>query len=123
MRINFLDTNARVEVISGMMTATFGRGTAEVIFGTKGWRGRGAIIQMAAGDLKIGLPPNLSADIDALVLQSGSIENTFPDLKPRDRKVAFTERAVIAKAGVGGPQLKFTVGEGSLRLENLKLRR
>ena len=61
----------------------------------------------------------MSSDIDAVILRSGSITNELPDLKPRDRKVAFTEKAMAAKAGVGGAQLKFTVGDGTLKLSRL----
>ena len=48
-----------------------------------GWN---ANIQLAKGDLTVRLPSNMSAEIDAIILQSGAIENMLPDLKPRDRK-------------------------------------
>ena len=41
----------------------------------------------------------------------------FPDLKPRDRKVPFTDKVDLAKAGVGGAPLKFTVGDGTLKMD------
>jgi hypothetical protein len=53
------------------------------------------------------------------VLRTGTIENSLPDLKQRDRKVAFTDKSIIAKAGSGGTEVKFTVGDGTLRLERL----
>ena len=62
-----------------------------------------------------------NAELDAVILRTGNIENTFPDLKPRDRKVAFTDKSIIAKAGVGGAPLKFSVGDGTLKLERLVL--
>ncbi|MEP6787480.1 MAG: hypothetical protein ABJB40_03555, partial [Acidobacteriota bacterium] len=86
-----------------------------------GWRGRSANIQVATGNLYVQLPNKMSAEIDAAILKSGKIENTLPDLKPRDRKVPFTERSIIAKAGVGGAPLKFTVGDGTLKLSQLIL--
>ena len=121
MRINFLETNAKIEVIGGNTTATIGSGTVDVAFGVHGWRGRSANIQVAKGNLNVRLPSNMSAEIDAVILRTGSIENTLPDLKPRDRKVIFTDKSIIAKAGVGGVPLKFTVGDGTLRMERLTL--
>ena len=121
IRTNFLDSNARVEIIGGTTTITIGKGSADVSFGVKGWRGRSANIQVANGDLTVRLPSSLSADIDAVVLRTGSIENDFPDLKPRDRKIVFTDKSILARAGVGGVPLKFAVGDGKLRIEMLKV--
>lgn len=121
MRINFLESNARIEIIGGSTTATFTSGTVDVAFGVRGWRGRPANIQVATGNLTVRLPSNASAEIDAMILRTGAIENTIPDLKPRDRKVLFTDKSIIAKAGVGGVPLKFTVGDGTLKMERLIL--
>ena len=121
MKITFGETNAKIEVISGATVATFGSGTANIAIGTKGWRARSATIDMAKGDLAISLPATTSAEIEASVLRTGTVENSFPDLKPIDRKVPFTDKAINAKARVGGTSLKFTVGDGSLKLQLLKL--
>ena len=119
MRINFLETNANIAVINGSTNITVGSGKVDVTLGVNGWRGRSANIQVASGDLNVKLPSNVSAEIDAVILRSGKIENTFLDLKPRDRKVQFTEKSIIAKKGVGGASLKFTVGDGTLRIARL----
>jgi len=121
MRINFIESNAKVAIISGSINVTVGKGNLDVAFAAKGWRSRVVNLLVGTGDLNIHLPTNLSADLDAIVLRTGVIENTFPDLKPRDRKVPFTERAIMAKAGVGGVPLKFSVGDGTLRLDKLAL--
>ncbi len=119
MRINFLETNAKIDVIAGELTMTAGSGTVDLALGVLGWRGRAANIQVATGNLKVRLPSNMSAEIDATILHTGSIENALPDLKPRDRKVPFTDKSIIAKAGPGGPRLKFTVGDGKIKIEPL----
>lgn len=116
MRINFLESNAKIAVISGATNITVGSGKVDVALGVNGWRGRSADIKVATGDLDVKMPSNVSAEIDATILRSGKIENTLLDLKPRDRKVQFTEKSMIAKRGVGGASLKFTVGDGSLRM-------
>ncbi len=119
IRANFIESNAKFDVVSGSATLLVGKGTANVRFGTQGWRGRYADIQVANGELNISLPTNMSAEIDAVVLRDGTIENLIPELKPRDRKVAFTERSIAAKAGVGGSPMKFTVGAGKMKLTRL----
>ena len=119
MRINFLETNAKIEVINGSTNVTVASGKVDIALGVRGWRSRNAVIQLAKGDLTVRLPTNMSAEIDATILRTGAIENLLPDLKQRDRKVAFTDKSIMAKAGVGGASLKFTVGDGTLKMERL----
>lgn len=120
MQVNFIESNASVEIAGGTTMLTIGKGTLDVAYGVRGWRGRSSTVQVANGDLKVRLPSNMSAEIDASILKSGSIENLIRDLKPRDRKVPFTDKSIAAKAGVGGAPLKFVVGDGKLVLELLK---
>ena len=120
IRANILESNAKVEIIGGTATISVGKGNADIAFGVKGWRGRSANIQIGQGDLTVHLPSSLSAEIDAAVVGTGTIENEFPDLKPRDRKVVFTDRSIAATAGVGGGSLKFSVGDGKLRIQTLR---
>jgi hypothetical protein len=116
MRINYLNTEAHLDLVGGSVTATFGSGTVDVKIPAKNWRGRSADIQMASGDLNVFLPMNISSEIDATVLRTGKIENAFVDWKPRNRNVKFTDQSISAKAGNGGVPLKFTVGDGTLKI-------
>lgn len=118
---NLIESNATVELVSGTSNLTIGKGSADVSLAAKGWRGRSASINLGSGDLTVHLPTNLSADLDAVVVKSGTIKNDFPNLKPRDRHTPFTDRTILAKAGVGGPSVKFSVGDGSLTLLPLVL--
>jgi hypothetical protein len=117
MAINFVNTKADIETISGNTSVTVTSGSVDIALGVKGWAGRQASIQVGSGDLTVRLPSNTSAEIDASILRSGQIVNSIPDLKQRDRKVPFTDKAIMAKAGVGGASVKFTVGDGTLRME------
>ncbi len=115
MRVNILETNAKLNLIGGTIIATFGSGTVDVSIPTRGWRGRSADIQLASGTMNVRLPHNLSAEIDAKVLRNGQIENFYKNLKPRER-TKFTAKSIAAKAGNGGVNLSFTVGDGALKL-------
>jgi hypothetical protein len=118
---NLIETNAHFEVSTGTTSVTVTNGSVDIAFGAHGWSGRAAAVQVGTGDLTVRLPSNLSAEIDALILRTGVIDNTFPGLKPRDRHVAFNDKSISAKARVGGPSMKFTVGDGKLRMERLVL--
>jgi len=113
-RINFLESNAKLDLIGGSVVATFGTGAVEVIIPNRTWRGQNADIQLASGTMNIQLPFNLNANLDARVLRAGQIENALTNLKPRDH-TKFTGKSILANAG-GGAFLTFTVGDGTLKL-------
>ena len=121
MRVNFIETKGDVEVVGGTTNITVGKGTLDMAFGVRGWRGRSATVNVGSGELNVSLPSNMHAEIDATILKTGTIANSLADLKPRDRKVAFTDKSILAKAGFGGSPLKFTVGDGTMKLERLTL--
>jgi len=115
IRINVLETNARLDLVGGSIAATFGKGSVEVVIPNRSWRGRSADIQLASGTMNVQLPLNLNANLDAEVLRVGTLENSLINLKPRER-TKFTEKSIHAKAGSGGAPLSFMVGEGTLKL-------
>ena len=83
------------------------------------WRGRFADVQLASGDMNVHLPTGMNAELDASILRTGKIENAYAGLKPRVRKAEFTDKSIVAKSGAGGVPLKFTVGDGTLKLITL----
>ncbi len=120
IKVNYVDTKATLDLVGGGVYATFGAGTVDVTVPSKSWRGRFADIQLAAGTMSVSLPPSLNAELDATILRSGAIENSFGDLKPRHRNDAFTDKTIAAISGNGGIPLKFTVGDGQLKISQLK---
>lgn len=118
--IKYLNSNAKISLTGGSINATFGAGTVDITIPTRGWRGRFADIQLANGTMNVFLPLSFNAEIDATVLRSGQIENSFNELKPRAKNVKFTEKSISAKAGNGGVPLKFTVGDGTLKIAEVK---
>ncbi|MBS1795290.1 MAG: hypothetical protein JSS81_15645 [Acidobacteria bacterium] len=118
--VKFLDSNAKLNLVGGSVQATFGKGTVDISIPTRGWRGRFADVQLAAGTMSVIFPPNFNAEIEAAVLREGKIENSFAELKPKTKNAPFGEKTISAKAGVGGIPLKFTVGDGTLKLAGFK---
>jgi hypothetical protein len=118
--VKYLNSNARINLIGGSLQATFGGGSVDVTILTRSWRGRFADIQLASGTMNVQLPLSFNAEIDATVLRSGQIENSFAELKPKSRNAQFTDKSISAKAGIGGVPLKFTVGDGILKIGEVK---
>ena len=119
MRINSLEGDVKLDLIGGGVNGTFGKGNVTVTMPDRSWRGNVIDIALASGEMDVYLPALLSAELDATILRSGRIENGLIDLKPRVRTVKFTEQNISAKAGSGGVPMKFTVGDGTLRLKTV----
>jgi hypothetical protein len=115
LRLSSPEADATLVLTGRIANVTVGTGTVNVIIPQRSWRGSGADIQLASGQLNVELPIGFSGDIDADILRSGKVENLYPGLETRER-AAFTESSVHARAGAGGAYLKFTVGAGSIKL-------
>lgn len=122
IQIKFLESNAKLDLIGGTILATIGVGSANITIPTSSWRGRSVDVQMAKGAMNVHFAPNLNANVDAAVLRTGQIENAYEFLKPRESQIKFTARKIAAKAGSGGAQLSFTVGDGTLKLDGLAIK-
>jgi len=119
LKLNYLETNARINLVGGGTTAVFGKGTVELTVPSASWRGRFADVSLANGDMSVHLPGSMNAELDATILRTGKIENGLTGLKPRVRKEEFTDKSIVAKWGLGGIALKFTVGDGLLKIGTL----
>jgi hypothetical protein len=111
-----LESNATLNLSGGAVMATIGAGTVRVNLTARSWRGSGAVIQLAVGDLTVELPAGFNADIEADVLRSGQVENGYAALVPQER-TTFTTRSVKGRAGSGGAALSFKVTDGTLRIK------
>ncbi len=116
IRLNATESDASLLLTGGTVDATIGRGSANVRFATRSWRGRGVQVQLATGNIALELPAGWSGDIDADVLRLGQIENSFAALLPRERTLA-TARSLKARAGAGGSTHSFMVGDGSISIK------
>jgi hypothetical protein len=111
-----LESNATLNLSGGSVMATIGGGSVKVNLSARSWRGAGALIQLARGDLTLELPAGFSADINADVLRTGQVENDYAELLPQER-TTFTSRSIHGRAGSGGATLSFKVTDGTLRIK------
>jgi hypothetical protein len=119
IRLTSQESNTKIDLVGGALNATIGKGKVSVTIPNRSWRGSGIDIALANGEMDVYFPVNVSAELDASILRTGKIENSLLDLKPRIRTVKFTDTSISARSGNGGVPMKFTVGDGTLRLLTL----
>ena len=115
LRLNAIESNADLSLTGGDASIIIQRGTVNVDMPTRSWRGLGARLQLASGNLNVVLLPGFNSDIDADVLRIGEVKNSYPNLEPRERN-SITPRSLKARAGNGGAKLSFTVGDGVIQI-------
>ena len=118
LRINALESDANLTLTGGDAVITIQRGKINLRIPGRSWHGLGADIRVGSGDFTVELPPDFNADINADALRNGQIENSYPGLVPRDRDTS-TPRSLRGRAGSGGADLRFTVGDGSLHIKQV----
>ena len=115
LRISASESDTALTLTGGAVTTTVTAGTVTFSIPGRSWRGNGADIRIASGTINVDLQPGFSGDIDADILRTGKILNTFDGLTSRE-KPGITERTIRGRAGAGGPYFKFTVGDGTVNI-------
>lgn len=120
MQIRALESDTKLTLTGGNISVTVLRGSVNLDIPSRGWRGSGAEIKLATGTLTVQLAAGFNGDIDADLLRVGAIENTDPELLPREH-AGHTPRTLRTRAGSGGATLTFTVGDGTIRIKKMKV--
>ena len=115
LRITATESDTALTLTGGTISTTVTAGSISFAIPARSWRGSGADIRIASGTINVDLQPGFSGDIDADVLRTGKIINTYEGLISRE-KPGLTERTVRARAGSGGAYFKFTVGDGTVNI-------
>jgi hypothetical protein len=115
LRVSATESETALTLTGGVVSTTVTAGSINLTIPARSWRGSGADIRLASGTINVDLPAGFSGDIDADVLRTGKIVNTYDALQSRE-KPGITEHTVRARAGAGGPFFKFTVGDGVVNI-------
>jgi hypothetical protein len=115
VRLSATESETALTLTGGTVSTTVAAGLITFSIPSRSWRGGGADIRIASGTINVELPPGFSGDIDAEVLRTGKIVNTYEGLQSRE-KPGITDRTVRARAGAGGAHFKFTVGDGTVNI-------
>jgi len=113
IRLSAAEAETSLVLTGGVVSATIAVGNVMVSIPVRSWRGSGADVRIAAGNLTVELPPGFNGDIDADILRTGKIENDYGELEAREAP-GLTPTIMRARAGAGGAFFKFTVGAGTL---------
>lgn len=109
------ESDAQLSPTGGALRVTLLRGSVKLTVAARSWRGAGASVQLASGDLTLELPAGFSGDIDADILRTGRIENNYAELTPRERTTP-SPRSTKLRAGAGGTTFALTVGDGTIKI-------
>ena len=115
VKMSATESDTAITLSGGTLQATVTAGSITFAIPVRSWRGNGADIRIASGTINVDLQPGFSGDIDAEILRTGKILNTYDALTSRE-KPGLTERNVRARAGAGGAYFKFTVGDGTINI-------
>jgi hypothetical protein len=118
IRLNALQSVADLSLTGSDVSVIIQTGTVNVSIPARAWHGLTAEIKLASGNLNLELMPGFNGDINAEVLRTGEVRNTFPGLEPRERD-SVNQRSVRARAGSGGATLTFTVGDGTIQIRQI----
>lgn len=116
IRISSPQSETKLEFAGGTLSTNIGVGRVTLKVLGRSWRGVGADIKVAVGDIVLELPPGFSGDLDADVLRIGGIETTYEGMEVRE-KPGITKQKIKGRLGSGGGFLKLTVGDGRIYIQ------
>ncbi len=116
VRLSAAESETQLNLSGGALSATVAIGKVNLNVPTRSWRRGGVDIRVAAGEVTVELPSGFSGDIDAGILRSGQIVDTYGGLAARENS-GLTSTRMKARAGAGGAFLQFTVGDGVINIK------
>ena len=115
IQISAAESVANLKLTGGSLSATIALGTLKLEIPARSWRGVGATLRLAAGDITVEIPGGFSGEFAAEILRSGKIDASFEELARASRGV--DPRTLSARAGAGGAAFKLTVGDGVIYIK------
>ena len=118
IRVSSPQSDVKLEFAGGTLATTIAVGKVTLKVLGRSWRGVGADIKVAAGDIVLELPAGFSGDLDADILRAGEIENSYEGLEARE-KPGVTKQVIKGRMGSGGGFLRLTVGDGHIYIRQV----
>ncbi len=119
IRVSATESEANLRLSSGTLSVTITAGKVNLSIPVKSWRGVGAEVRLAAGEVTIELPPGFNGVINAEILRSGRVVDSYGGLEARE-KPGITPQVMKARAGAGGAFFQFTVGDGTIYVKKIQ---
>jgi hypothetical protein len=118
IRLSAAESEASLKLSGGDLTVTIAVGKLTLSVPARNWRRGGADIRIALGEVTVELPSGFNGDLDADILRSGQIEDSYGGMAPRENP-GLTPQKLKGRAGAGGALLKVTVGDGKINIKKL----
>ena len=116
IQISGAESVANINASSGTLSATIAVGKVNLNIPSRSWRGVGADVRLAAGEVTLELPVGFNGDIDAEILRLGEVVDSYGGLESRE-KPGITPQVMKVRAGSGGAFFRFTVGDGKIYIK------
>lgn len=116
IRLSAAESETKLNLSGGTFVGTVATGKVSLTVPSRSWRGVGADIRLAIGEVTVELSPGFSGDLDAEILRTGQIVDSYGGLAPRE-KPGITPQKMKARAGSGGASIQVTVGDGTINIK------
>lgn len=116
LRVSATESDTNLILSGGTLIATIAIGKVNLSIPVRSWRGVGADIRIAAGEIVLELPAAFDGDLNAEILRSGQITDLYGGLEARE-KPGLTPQKMRARAGAGGAVFQLTVGDGRIYIK------
>ncbi len=113
IQLSATESETNLKLSGGTLVATIAIGKLNLNIPVRSWRGVGADIRIAAGEVSVEFPPAFDGDLDAEILRSGQMTDLYGGLEARESP-GLTPQKMKARAGAGGALFQFTVGDGTI---------
>lgn len=111
------ESEVNLKLSGGNVSATIAAGKLNLNIPVRSWRGLGAEVRLAVGEVTVELPPGFNGEINADILRSGHIEDSYGTLEERKTRGVSGPNQMRVSAGAGGAFFQFTVGDGTIYLK------
>lgn len=115
IRLSATESETKLNLSGGVVAATVAKGSVNLNVSEKSWRRGGADLRVAFGEINVELPAGFNGDVDAEVLRSGQIVDSYGFFESRE-KPGITAQKMKARTGSGGAFFQFTVGDGKVNI-------
>ncbi|HSS22466.1 MAG TPA: hypothetical protein VLL54_20515 [Pyrinomonadaceae bacterium] len=117
IRIAATESIVDLKLTGGTLSATIAIGKINLSIPTRSWRGNGAELRVALGEVSVEFPAGFSGEINADVMRNGRVADSsgiFAERPTRGDPGSLHPRLM---AGSGGAFFQFTVGDGTIYLK------
>jgi hypothetical protein len=118
IRLSAAESETNLNLSGGSLTATIAIGKVTLNIPSRSWRRGGVDISVGAGEIAVELPAGFNGDLDADILRTGQIVNSYAGLEVRE-KPGLTPQIVRGRSGAGGAMIKLTLADGRINIRKL----